>query len=417
MGMALVLCIVYIYFMAFFANILAWIIIALTQIAFIVLCAGSFYMWMGMADNNPAKNTALIVGIITGILALLFAVSLWCGWNSLKLAIEIVNTSADFLAATKRLLAVPLLYYFFLFLFFLFWVGCVICVESMGDIVPNPGDRIQYIPLDKDVNWGDKKLGHQVNIMLAFLTFGLIWFTFFLTASNNYVVMVTASTYYFNNDIGKEGSGEVMTGMRWAWVQNFGSLAFGSLIIAIIWTIKVLVYYVCKKAEAASGNNGFVKCLTCIAMCLIGCIEKIIDYINKAAYAFMAISGNSFCSSAYNGLLLQMKHGGKFAFGNYLASMFILLGKIGLTVLNVFLTWMFMTRISGSAARVSSPYAPLFIVAVCTFLIVSVFLGLFDESVLALMTSFTADLDLNGGTPAWGPETLQNTVLGMFNDG
>lgn len=75
------------------------------------------------------------------------------------MAIEIVNTSADFLAATKRLLGVPILYYVILFMFFLFWIGCVICVESMGDIVPNPGDTVVYIPLDKDVNWGDRKRG------------------------------------------------------------------------------------------------------------------------------------------------------------------------------------------------------------------------------------------------------------------
>lgn len=186
--------------------------------------------------------------------------------------------------------------------------------------------------------------------MLAFLTFGLIWFTFFLTASNNYVTMVTASTYYFNSDLGKEGSGEVTTGLRWAWTKNFGSLAFGSLIVAIIFTIRVIVYYILKKAEKASGDNGVMKCITCVVMCFLKCLEEIIEYINRAAYAFMAISGKGFCSSAYNGLLLQMKHGAKFAFGNYLASMFILLGKVGLSVLNVFLTWTFMKQISGSAA-------------------------------------------------------------------
>lgn len=63
------------------------------------------------------------------------------------------------MAATKRLLGVPILYYVILFMFFLFWIGCVICVESMGDIVPNPGDSVVYIPLDKDVNWGDRKRG------------------------------------------------------------------------------------------------------------------------------------------------------------------------------------------------------------------------------------------------------------------
>ena len=34
----------------------------------------------------------------------------------------------------------------------------------------------------------------------------------------------------------------------------------------------------------------------------------------KAAYAFMALSGQGFCGSAYDGLLLNMKHGAKYSY-------------------------------------------------------------------------------------------------------
>jgi hypothetical protein len=63
--------------------------------------------------------------------------------------------------------------------------------------------------------------------------------------------------------------GSEVVGMRWAWVNNFGSLAFGSLIIAIIFTIRVIVYYVAKKAEAAGGDNGAVQCIICVAQCCL----------------------------------------------------------------------------------------------------------------------------------------------------
>jgi hypothetical protein len=109
---------------------------------------------------------------------LLFSICIWCKWNDLKLAIEIVNASADFLAQTKRLLATPLVYFVFLFAFFLFWLSCIICVESMGQIVPDPKDKI---PFDKDIKWDDRKeQGKIVNYMLAFLCFGLVWLVFFL---------------------------------------------------------------------------------------------------------------------------------------------------------------------------------------------------------------------------------------------
>merc|ERR1719313_1525153 len=140
-----------------------------------------------------------------------------------------------------------------------------------------------YVPLDKKVTWDDRKeLGKTVNLMMGFLTFGLIWFTFFLQASNNYVTMVTASSFYFSSTRDTYGSGQVGTGLRWAWVHNFGSVAFGSFIIALIFTIRLMVYYICKKAEKASGDNKLIKAISCMAQCLLKCLEDIMEYINKA---------------------------------------------------------------------------------------------------------------------------------------
>lgn len=103
-----------------------------------------------------------------------------------------------------------------------------------------------------------------MNWLLVFLFFGLVWFNFFLIASSNYVVMVTAATYYFSSNRTTTGRGNMSKGLRWAWVNNFGSLAFGSLIVAIIWCVRVAVYYAFKKAEKMSGDNGFIKAVSCI---------------------------------------------------------------------------------------------------------------------------------------------------------
>lgn len=143
---AFILCVIYIYFMSIFAEYVAWGIIILTELAFVVLTIGGFYMYA--RGYEETKYLALTLGIVGAILALIFGLAVVCGYKSLTLAIEIVNCSADFLAKTKRLLAVPVLYYLFLFLFFLFWLACIISVESMGKIVPAP-EGLVYIPLNK----------------------------------------------------------------------------------------------------------------------------------------------------------------------------------------------------------------------------------------------------------------------------
>lgn len=203
-------------------------------------------------------------------------------------------------------------------------------------------------------------------------------------------------------------------GWRWAWVNNFGSIAYGSLLIAIIWTVKIIVYYLFKRLESASGENAAIKCISCVVMCFLNCLEEFIDYINNAAYAYMAISGESFCMSAYHGILLQMKHAGKFIWGEYLAEAFIFIGKIGITVLNTMIIYIFMNQVTGSASKITSPYGPLVAVGLSTYAVVSIFLGLFDESVLAIMTCASADMDLHNGDPEWGPPTLTIVIEKLY---
>jgi hypothetical protein len=76
--------------------------------------------------------------------------------------------------------------------------------------------------------------------------------------------------------------------------------------------------------------------------------------------------------------------------------MFILVGKIGLCVINCITLYLIMKYLTNDIGEISSPAAPILIVALFTYIAASVFLGLFDEAVMALMTCLAIDSDLNG---------------------
>jgi NADH:ubiquinone oxidoreductase subunit 6 (subunit J) len=95
----------------------------------------------------------------------------------------------------------------------------------------------------------------------------------------------------------------------------------------------------------------------------------------------MAVSGDSFCGSAWNGFLLNVKHMMKFTFANFLASAFIVIGKVAIVVLNCFSCYMIMKHITKDLDEISSPLSPIAIVGVVTYISASIFLGLFDEAV------------------------------------
>lgn len=72
------------------------------------------------------------------------------------------------------------------------------------------------------------------------MLFGLLWICSFIKAKTNFICMYAASTYYFDSTSDKEGRSSVWKGIRNTYVFHAGSLAFGSLIIAILQLVYLL---------------------------------------------------------------------------------------------------------------------------------------------------------------------------------
>jgi len=279
------------------------------------------------------------------------------------------------------------------------------CINSIGEIKAD-FDPKNGLPQMKTIT-GSKDSNFYLYANL-FMFFGLLWIINWIKAKTQFIAMVAASTYYFNSSKEKgEGSAEVMTAFHFCYKYHSGSLAFGSFIIALIQFIKFIFLYMAQKAETMSGENTMVKCIVKIGGCLIQCIEKICDYINKAAYSYMAVSGDGFCTSAWNGFLLNMKHSMKFAFANFLASMFIFLGKLSVVFFNLVCVY-FIMKADGDMDKVNSATGPLVLVGIVSFMCATIFLGLFDETVIALVTCVAVDSDLNDGEPQYGPPTFHD---------
>ena len=414
-GMGVVYCFIYIYLMSMFAETIAWICVALTQIALIGLAVGFWFLRAAevtkMAENtnwtkdlkesSNKKQIMFLTGcIVSGIVAAIFACCVYCGFQSLKLAIDVIDAAADFLAKTKRIILTPILYFVLTLIVILIWASAMCCVASMNTINADTS----VVPQNKDVKWDNAK----AKWMALFMLFGLLWICAWLKYSNQFVCMVSASTYYFNSNKDMEGEAEVALGFKYAHVYHTGSIAAGAFIIAIVQMIRIVFMYLAKQAEKASGDNAAIKLIVACGSCILKCIEKICDYLNSAAFCYMAITGDSFCSSAWNGFLLNVKHTLKFGFANIIAKVFMLLGKVAICVGNCFSLYFIMSVITKDTSEVSSLTGPMVAVALVTFLTASIFLGLFDTAVMSMMTCLAVDMDLHDGHPEWGPPTFHD---------
>jgi len=423
MAMGVVYCFILIAFLSAFAEPIAWICVALIQIGLLGVGVAGFFMRQQELErqnqiamttdqlklSNETANKYMMFGILGSILALLFCVCIFCGFRSLKLAIDVIDASADFLNGTKRIILVPVFYFFLTIMVLLVWVGAFASVASMNNIVADTGE----IPQAKDVQWNNKNIVY----MAWFMLFGLLWINAWLQYTCNFIVMVSASTYYFDSNAEHEGVANVGLGFTFAYFYHAGSLAAGAFIIAVIQFIRIVFVTLAQQAERASGENQAVKLVVACANCMLKCLEKICDYINAAAFSYMAVSGESFCSSAWNGFLLNVKHTLKFSFANMLAKVFIFLGKAAVTVGNIFSCYFIMKNITKDTEEVSSLAGPLLVVGIVTYMTASIFLGLFDTAVMAMMTCLAIDMDLHDGEPHFGPPTFHDACSKIDSHG
>ena len=108
-----------------------------------------------------------MVGMVTfGVLALIFLCCIVCSYKSLKLAIDVIDASADFLNNTKRVVLVPVLYFFLSLLFVVLWLGALMCVLSVNDVEVDSS-----IPQYKTIKWKDDKTWYA----FLYMVFGILW--------------------------------------------------------------------------------------------------------------------------------------------------------------------------------------------------------------------------------------------------
>ena len=131
------------------------------------------------------------------------------------------------------------------------------------------------------------------------------------------------------------------------------------------------------------------------------------DYLDDTAYSYICITGDSFCHGALQGMYLRAKFMAEVAFAQGIAKIFIFIGKVALVVGNCLVFQVIMKHVTGDIDEIENETGPLFAVAVLSYMLVSLFLGMFDDSVDAMLTSVAIDINING-EPIYGPRTFDD---------
>ena len=161
-----------------------------------------------------------------------------------------------------------------------------------------------------------------------------------------------------------------------------------------------------KKLEKSVGKTQgkCFKCIFCCVQCCLGCCNKIMEFINKHAYIQIALKGDNFCVSAFEGFGLIIRNLGRFSMLALIGGMFSLIGTLFITVGSCIIGYFLITQVDYFSDELNSCFLSVCAFGIVGFVMGRVTMSIFSVSGDALIHSFLLDEELNKGQPKAFPE-------------
>lgn len=252
------------------------------------------------ASWNLAETEARVIAAVLLIFALLNCIWLWCIRGQIAFAATVLRSVAAILTRTPELLLVQLL-----------MAGAVLGAMALWG-----GAYIELLARMDEYDADHKSNAAAVSYWAGgniWAIVSLFWVQFTLLNISLVTTCAAVGAWYFSPDTYGNGcfgcKPPVWWGLLRACTFSFGSIAFGSLVLAIMRTIIVVVQYCARRAEASGGM--VARCACCCLICCLKCIESTIDWLTEYAFVYVAVYGLNFCSSGSRVFELLGKAGAK----------------------------------------------------------------------------------------------------------
>lgn len=267
----------------------AVLVIILASVFVVSICAAMVGMMLMTCFPRQiiyvANVASIILELVTAILAFVF-ISFWMClvliilvilhvvWfyfarRRIPFAAAVLRAATRVLSKYKAIFVYKVLMVLILFVYTTFW------------------SYVLVRPLNHGAKDDEEFTGFD-GFTVCFFVFVYFWV---MQVLPNVLFVTTAgvtATWYF---VGWENMPENPTWKSFcrATTTSFGSICFGSLIVAIIQFMRWLV-----ESSRRDGDGGF---LTCCLACLLSCLESIVRYFNTYAYVHIAIYGYDYITA------------------------------------------------------------------------------------------------------------------------
>uniref|UniRef100_A0A8C3QXR3 Choline transporter-like protein n=1 Tax=Cyanoderma ruficeps TaxID=181631 RepID=A0A8C3QXR3_9PASS len=362
------------------------------------------------------RQTWLAFLIILCVLELVIVLLLVFLRKRILIAIALIKEASRAVGHVMSSLLFPLCTFFLLCLCIAYWASTAVypflsaCPFSGQTCKPEVRTRESPDPVRPQRSlrclfafYGGETAYHKYLVVLQFFNvFMFFWLANFVIALGQVTLAGAFASYYWAFKKPDDMPAfPLFSAFGRALRYHTGSLAFGSLVLAVVQVIRVTLEYLDHRLKAA--ENKFAKFLLSCLKCCFWCLEKFIKFLNRNAYIMIAIYGTNFCTSARNAFFLLMRNIIRVAVLDKVTDFLFFLGKLLIVGSVGILAFFFFTQriklVQDTAPPLNYYWVPILTVIVGSYLIAHGFFSVYGMCVDTLFLCFCEDLERNDGSP------------------
>lgn len=284
-GVSIVFAALWLWMSRRFARALIYATILANVLVYLVLAGLWAYMALVIVKNdNNNDNSSLVYGaVVFAIIGLLHLCLFFLWRRRIPFAAALLSTVAQ----VTQQYGGTIFASFFSLVFVLAWAA----LWSYSVFV-----NMTWI--QASVNSGGSAAAYAVYVYLLFSfywTQQVLQNTIFVTISGTF-----ASWYFLGGNVAAMPRNPTGQSAKRALTTSFGSICLGSLLVAVLQTIRAILRGMRTKRNAI---------LICFINCILACIERLVQMFNKYCFTIVAIWGKSYCDSAKDTVRLVYTHG------------------------------------------------------------------------------------------------------------
>merc|ERR1711892_1221750 len=375
------------------------------------------------------RDTWLVFFIASAILlGVILLVTLFLR-NRIRLAIALISEASKAVGSIMSSVFFPIISFFFQLIVMAWFVFVCMYLASSSEaqyVFEGTDDSCNPNTVnDTDVR-GEcifYKLGPNEleNYLQIYNIFGLFWGLCFVSALGEMVLAGAFSSWYWVLNKSDVPTFPVLYSFARTFRYHTGTLAFGSLIIAIIKMIRLALQYIQDKLEEKGADNPVVKAILCICKCCFWCLEKFMKFINRNAYILTAIYGSNFCKSAKEAFSLILRNMVRVAVLDKVTDFLLFLGKVVVTSTVALCSfWYFSGSLSEQVPldlaepKLNYYFVPVIVITIGAYFIASCFFSVYAMAVDTIFLCALVDMEKNDGSKE-KPYFMSTKLMGILN--